>query len=81
MLPITINNPCVVSYVWHYIVWGEDHIVPQSEGDFSGQGTRTLTITTVAGMNIYCILTDLDGRQVKTGTWICGSGIPEFCQE
>jgi uncharacterized repeat protein (TIGR02543 family) len=74
--PITVNvTGCAASYEWHYIAWGQDNVVTDG-GTFGGQGTATLTIKTVAGMDVYCNVKDSAGNTVKSGTWTAGSA---FC--
>jgi uncharacterized repeat protein (TIGR02543 family) len=72
--PITCTNSpgCVASYEWHFQAFMGDQTITPGMGEFSGCTTNTLTINTEAGMTIWCILTDRDGRQVTTGKWNCG---------
>jgi len=74
--PITCtnNNSGCATYQWYFQAFGGPTLITPEMGEWTGCTTNTLTIDAGgAGMNIYCIITDIAGNQVTTGTWQCGS--------
>jgi len=71
---INVGTTCGDSYEWYADFWGtgDFSLISASSVDLVGQGTPTLKSNTPAGSYIYCIVTDLAGRKVKSGTWFWG---------
>jgi uncharacterized repeat protein (TIGR02543 family) len=72
---LTVNAPCAVGWEWYIDLWGSGNFqLLEDSGTLFGQGTPTLTCGSPTGGILYCIVTDLDGRQVQSGTYIWSQG-------
>ena len=73
--PITCmtNNGGCATYEWYFQAFAGPTLITPSMTDWSGCTTKTLTVNTTAGMKIWCVITDLNGNKVTTGTWQCGA--------
>jgi uncharacterized repeat protein (TIGR02543 family) len=73
--PIDVGTDCAAKYEWFTDGWGmgEYFCIDSNSNTWSGQGTKALRYNNgVAGCNVYCIVTDQAGRQVRSGVWSWG---------
>jgi len=78
--PIILSTTsCVASFTWYHDdnATGNYEEVTSDNPDFTGAGTDILTVTpeySGRGTWLYCVITDLTGNKVKSGTWVLFTG-------
>jgi uncharacterized repeat protein (TIGR02543 family) len=80
--PITITtsvpSSCIAEYEWHLIWRAMDNLdlpITDGMGGYEGAGTPTLT-QYLSDQDYYCIVTDMNGNKIKSGTWVIVNPCP-----